>query len=276
MGAREQDALIRQFVTGRRTLRSALVEYIRRWFLTSESFRDADATRFVNQVVPVALGAQRSIASAAWAFQGRMLADLTGDRAAPVPLRVDQVTGAALRGVDPDVVYRRPFNEIYRQLGDGKSLTEAVTAGERRAKLIGLTDLELADTHAAREILATDRRRAPRFFRRELTGDENCGLCVIASTQRYRTGELMPIHPGCDCVPVPIAATKDPGQVIDRALLDAAHVAIEQRFGKSDVSGRAPDYRKILLVREHGELGPVLTVAKHRFTGAEDVPAAAR
>jgi hypothetical protein len=270
VGAREQDALIRQFVAGRRTLRSALVEYIRRWFLASESFRDADATRFVNQVLPVALGAQRAIASAAWAFQGLMLADLTGDRSAPAPLQVDRVTGAALRGVDPDVVYRRPFTEIYRQLADGKSLTEAVTAGEQRAKLIGLTDLELADTHAAREITRSD-SRAPKFFRRELTGDENCGMCIIASTQRYRIGKLMPIHPGCDCIPVPIEG--DAKHVLDRKLLDAAHAAIKARFGVSDPSGREIDYRKALLVREHGELGPVLTVGRHLFTGPDDLSA---
>ncbi len=273
MGAREQAALIAQYVSGRRTLRSALVEFIRRWFAASESFRDADAARYVRDVVPVALGAQRAIASAAWAFQGRYLADMTGDTRAPESLAVDDVTGRPLRGVDPDVVYRRPFAEIYRQLGDGKSLTEAVTAGERRAQLIGLTDLELADTHAAAAILGRD-GRAPRFFRRELTGDENCAMCIVASTQRYRTGKLMPIHPGCDCVPVPVEG--DAKYVLDRKLLDAAHTAIEKRFGISDPSGRAIDYRKILLVREHGELGPTLTVARHIFTDADDLSAAGR
>lgn len=272
MGQRERDLLVRQYIAGRRTLRTALITWIARWFKASQSFRDADADRFVQQILPVVTGAQQSTASLSWVFQGRFMADLTGDQSAPPPIPVTEVTGAALRGVEPAEVYRRPFVEIYSELADGKSLTEAVTAGERRAKLIGLTDLELADTHAAREIARTD-PRSPQFWRRELTGDENCGLCIIASTQRYNRGDLMPIHPGCDCVPVPLEADKDPGQVLDRALLDAAHAAIAQRFGVQDLSGRAIDYRKALLVREHGELGPVLTVSRHKFTGPNLVSA---
>jgi hypothetical protein len=209
------------------------------------------------------------------------------------------VTGEALRGVPPEVVYARPFTEVWRVLaedqalreqlleearqegGDArvaevqaqaveeKPLTKAVAAGERRAKLIGVTDLELAEREAARQVLAAD-VRAPRFYQRVLTGDENCGMCVVASTQRYRREELLPIHPGCDCVVQPLP--DDVRHVVDEQLLEAAHEAITQRFGISDRSARAIDYRKILLVREHGELGPVLTVAKHRFTGPEGIP----
>jgi len=76
-----------------------------------------------------------------------------------------------------------------------KPLTEAVGRGQRRAKLLGLTDVELAVTHTVRERLADEPRY--RFYRRVLTGMESCGLCVVASTQRYRKRDLLPIHPNC-------------------------------------------------------------------------------
>lgn len=272
MAGREQ-VLTAQYIAGQRQLRSAWLEFVRRWFAASQSFRDADAERYVAQVVPVALGAQQSMASLTWAYLTRMLAEVFGGTPQGAPLSIGSVSGTALRGVDPQVVYRRPFSTIYAELAKEQTLTEAVTAGERRAKLIGLTDLQLAKTHATRAVYAGHER--VQYFRREFTGDENCGLCIVASTQRYHKGDLMPIHPGCDCVPVPIDAQTDPGQVLDRELLDAAHAAIRERFGIADAGGRAPDYRKILLVRQHGELGPVLTVAGHKFTSADDIPSLA-
>lgn len=274
MGAQEQAALTDQFLTGKTTLRLAMTEWVRRWFLAAESFRDADADRYVAEVLPVAAGAQQALASLAWVYQAKMLADITGDLTAPAPVPVASVTGLALRGVEPQVVYRRPFAEIYRRISDGASLTDAVTAGERRAQQIAITDLQLTDMRTANAVLSND-PRAPQYYRRTLTGHENCGLCIIASTQRYHRRQLAAIHPGCDCGVAPLPGSVDPGQVIDEDLLRQAHDAIEARFGQYDAGGRAPDYRKVILVREHGELGPVLTVARHKFTGPDQVPSAA-
>ena len=297
MGVREQAALLQQLLSIRRRVRAALEQWINRWFAASDEFRDADRDRFVRDFMPVALGAQQTSALTMWTFQDQMLADITGDTRSAEPLDVSTVTGEALRGVPSETVYARPFAEIWRvlaeqeadrqelleearaagepvdeveaRLAEEKPLTKAVAAGERRARLLGVTDLELAEREAARQILTTD-PRAPRFYQRVLTGDENCGMCIVASTQRYRREELLPIHPGCDCVVQPLPdGTR---HVVDEQLLVDAHAAIQERFGISDRSARAIDYRKILLVREHGELGPVLTVARHKFTGPDGVP----
>lgn len=289
--------MLRQLVDARRRIRAALIAWVTRWFAASDSFRDVDQARFVREFTPIAVGAQQASASLMWAFQDRILADMTGNDQASTPLDVSTVSGEALRGVPPETVYARPFAKIWRVLAEEqalreeliqeakqagepvdevtarldqeKPLTKAVAAGEQRAKLLGITDLELAEREAARQILTTD-TRAPRFYKRVLTGDENCGLCVVASTQRYRTDQLLPIHPGCDCAvePLPDGAR----HIVDEQALRDAHAAIQERFGISDRSARAIDYRKILLVREHGELGPVLTVARHLFTGPDDVP----
>jgi hypothetical protein len=176
---------------------------------------------------------------------------------------------------------------------DRKPLTAAVGDGERRLTSLALTDVELAVTHTVRDRLADE--PDVRFYRRVLTGAESCGLCIIASTQRYRKRDLLPIHPNCDCVVAPILGDQDPGQVINstRVSDDASptgetadgvpvygpddaldtefltrevHDAIRETFGEMAFDARQIDYRKILLVEQHGELGPVLTVARHHFT----------
>jgi hypothetical protein len=55
-------------------------------------------------------------------------------------------------------------------------------------------------------------------------------------------------------------------------LLEPVHNAIQDRFGVSDRGARAIDYRKVLSVHQHGELGPLLTVKTHKFTGEKDLP----
>jgi hypothetical protein len=84
----------------------------------------------------------------------------------------------------------------------------------------------------------------------------------VASTQRYHKGDLLPIHPGCDCGEMPLYGTDDPGQIINQQRLDATHEAVEARFGEFDRSAREIDYRNIM-VADHGEMGPVLTWKKH-------------
>jgi hypothetical protein len=365
-----QALLIDAFINALAQLRAALTRVLIELFTAPKSWRDGDADLFAERAVPLVLGAQRAAASLTDDYLSRMIADQTGEPYRSRPVDLDRVTGAAVRnGVDPEVVYRRPHQEMWTALAEQekrteafeeavkpirkpgesvfdvldridaekaaakaarpskggaldaldridaeraarperrptielpdmprpveKPLTEAVARGERRAKLIGLTDLELAVTHTVRERLAEEPR--VKYFRRVLTGAENCGLCVVASTQRYHKADLLPIHPACDCVIAPILGNQDPGhrintmQVAEGAsatgesrsgvpvfsddgivdlgdLLEPVHDAIRDTFGRSARDAREIDYRKVLTVHEHGELGPVLSVKRHRFT----------
>lgn len=101
---------------------------------------------------------------------------------------------------------------------------------------------------AAAKDLITGYRRV---LHAELSGEGSCGLCVAASTRVYRTDHLMPMHPGCHCLPVPLAKGKDPGAAINdrdlgRFYTDAGGTSVDQL--------RATRYK----VDEHGEIGPVL------------------
>ena len=174
------------------------------------------------------------------------------------PIDQDEIIDA--RGVDPRTVYRRPAVDVYTALAAGKPLPQAAAEGRLRlTQLIG-GDMQLAKVHASRQSMRAY-PAAGQYYRRVLTGRENCALCVVASTQRYRRGDLMPIHPGCDCGVQPLPPGLAVNQVIDEDLLEQVHQIAADRLGVSARDGRTPDYRKLLTVSEHGEYGPTLSWA---------------
>lgn len=259
-----QAALTARYDTLSSALRTRVVSFVLDAFDALGDYRDADAAEFIERVVPIVLASQQQVGQITDAYLSAMIADLLGGAAAPTGVELDE----ALRGTPPDEVYRRPFVTAWTALSQGKQFVDAVAEGRTRLRSITETDLQLARTHAARQ---TMQRTGAKFYRRRLQGSKNCGLCVIASTQRYRVADLMPIHPGCDCKPEPIPASVDPGQIIDEQLLDEAHAAIAKGVGSSDRGGRAPDYRKLIITRQHGEYGPLLCVRRQDFTGPKDV-----
>ncbi|MET9480934.1 hypothetical protein [Streptomyces sp. NPDC006638] len=191
------------------------------------------------------------------------------DDGSRVRLDFDEVTGRALRGVDPEEVYKRPFTEVWMALSDGEPLDVATERGAKRLEIIAKTDLQLARTHTVQEVTAG--QPGVEYTIRELQGEYDCALCMIAATQRYHKKNLAPIHPGCDCLVKTVKADYDPGQVIDDERLEQIHAAVEAAIGTFDRGGRAVDYRKIIIARNHGEIGPVLGYRGQRFTGPDDI-----
>jgi len=146
------------------------------------------------------------------------------------------------RGVDSDTVYRRPAVELYTALSQGAEYTEAVSQGRGRLQSIVATDLQQARNRQSHVSVG---KSGFRYYRRVLSGKEDCELCRIASTHRYNHDDLMPIHPGCDCGVEPLWEY-DP----------------------------APDpAAEKVVVNMHGELGPTLGWAADHFTSAADIPA---
>ena len=269
MGAEQQAALVRAFSSADAQIRAKVVPIILQVFSGLGSWRDADLTRFTTAVLPLVIGAERQMGSLTNAYLAAMVADMIS---APVrPSGVATATGAALRGgVDPAEVYARPIRTIWRELAAGKDMNAALAAARLRLWQITTTDLQLAKTHAARSAMADDERIVG--YRRVLTGTHSCGLCVVASTQRYHRGDLMPCHPGCDCGISVIVGHQDPGQLINEPLLEGTHAAIADRFGASGRTARDPiDYRNVLVTHEHGEIGPILSRKGDAFTGPSDL-----
>lgn len=167
------------------------------------------------------------------------------------------------RGVAPEDVYRRPFVTAYSALKEGKPLALAVAAGATRLTDIVLTDMQMAKVRQAQATLG---RSDASMTRRVLNGSTNCPLCVVASTQPYKATALLPIHPGCDCGVKVIPEYTQADAIADDDLLEQTHSLVQQHLGVRDRSARHPDYRKAVLVQEHGEYGPTLTWADQNFT----------
>lgn len=239
-----------------------------------ESWHDADMNRFENRVIPVVLASERQIAQLT---NTKLTSDrniMLGTSARAAPLDLTTVTGAALRnGVEPSEVYRRPQATLNYQLSRGSTLTSAVTAGLTRLRSITATDLQLAKTHTVA------RQGRASYFRRVLTGAENCAMCLIASTQRYRRGNLAPIHKGCDCSTIEEFGP-DPGQILDRVTLEDVHAAIRAEFGETDRTARyidgtneRSDFLDLIVTRDNSEIGPVIAWRDHHHRGPSEVAA---
>lgn len=214
-------------------------------------YRDADLERFVSVVVPVVLAGRKQVSALTDAYLSRKL----GIRSLG-PIDTD-----SLRGVAAAEVYARPFVTVRTKLAEGLPFDAAKSAGAARLTDIALADMQLAKTHTTQAVY---RSAGVERYVRTLTGNVNCALCYVASTQTYSTDDLLPIHPGCDCGTAPVASG---GRAVMDANLAATHEAVQDRLGTSDSGARAPDYRKQLIVQEHGELGPVLAVRGQHFAG---------
>ena len=214
-----------------------------------------------------------------------------------------------IRGGVPTVeVYHRSIVEARRRVAAGAPAEVALSAGRARAVSTARTDVSLANK--AEISRGGEVRSWVVGYRRVLTG-KSCAFCATASTQRYTRADLMPLHPSCDCDVGEIFGREDPGHIINREMLDdlkeAGRTAGQPDYWNGpyvvDEDG-AIRYRKIETVRgpdgkpllgangkplrrmeagakvkvdvvEHGELGPMLTDARHATTVADDLPTSA-
>lgn len=268
------DPLALQIAANRRAaaqVRARVLAFVSGTWWALGAWNVPDIDRFVALVVPAVLAGQRSVAQLTDHYLG-LVALQHGYELADT-LDVDQVTGPALRGVDPQIVYRRGGAEVWDALAAGEPLEVAVERGSARLASIASTDLQLAKTHTARQVLAqqpADRR--PTGFVRTLEGASSCGFCALASTRLYHVEELLPIHPACDCDVEPYWGEAAP--VADPARLDRVHALAAEFFGSAypsgfDRSSGAGDYHDFVIVHEHGELGPVLARQGQHFQGPE-------
>lgn len=265
------DALLARRYTDRyNRLRAAAATAMARAWDRQAGLDDAAADRFSQTAARISLAAQAQTATGVDGYLAAMLT-LTGQPSTSVGYDLDELTGSAVRsGAEPVDVYRRGIITARSSIADGMTFAQAMAAGRARSITAVQTDVALTQ----RQAISKDERVVG--YRRVLTG-KSCALCASASTQRYRSGTLAPIHGNCDCGVAPIMGTRDPGHVINDQLRRDLRAAEgdrdywESRHFTVDEDGTLvfPDVR----VHTHGELGPVLTDASHSFTSAADIAA---
>lgn len=245
------------------SLRLSLLSFIARAFRARRAWNRPDAAWFAATVAPVVIGTQRQMAVLTDQYVAASLAEQTGRPVDPVGVELPD----DLRGVPEDEVYERPYTQLWWNLSQGVPFDDALDRADHRAEVLAATDLQMARVRAAQQAISQQPGAAG--WRRVLRGERDCLLCLVAATQRYRKQELAAIHPGCDCEVEPIPGDRDPGQIIDPQLLEQVHAAVEAAGFRADRGARNPDYRRLIAVREHGEIGPLLTLQRHGFTGPE-------
>lgn len=207
---------IQRHTTQQAIVRRRVLDYVGRQWRGMESWRDADIDAFVSRVVPVVEAGQVQIAAITDSYLAAVETQVRG-AVQPVGVPADIVNDLAMRGVETAEVYGRSGPAVWTELSNGVPLSTAVDLALNRLLATAATDMQLAHTHASRHVLST--KPYVVGHRRVLTGSKSCRLCVTASTQRYRSDELSPIHARCDCKVLPIYDTQDPGRTINSELL---------------------------------------------------------
>lgn len=222
------------------------------------------------QALRAAESAQYQSALATQTYLARYTAAVKRRKIVPFGLPPTAVSTEALRGVAGPTVWARPVSELRIALFEGKTLPVARELAALRTAAMLATNTQLAHVVSSVRYLKEHGDRDNIVgYRRVPRGGKSCALCLLASTQRYHRGDLMPIHDHCHCVVEPIYGDRDPGQVIEPRQLKAVHAQVEAATGSSDLSGG--HYRDAVLVHLHGEIGPVLTYREHSFTGPSDL-----
>lgn len=261
-------AMMAAYLGASAALRSRLLAMVAAVYASQGNYRDDAADAFVAAMVPAVQAAQQTMAALTSAYIAHLVAGAAGGTAAPVGVPAELLS--RLRGVDPALVYRRPYVQVWTDLAQGKDFPTAVAAGGRRAASLAATDLQLAKTKAAQVVMQNDERVTG--YRRVLVGAHSCALCVLASTRWYSRGDLLSIHPGCDCAVAPLTGGARPDEIPAAELHAVVSRDLGTKYVKASGKEGPVDYSDILVTHDHGELGPVLGVRGQHFLGPSDIP----
>lgn len=245
-------------------VRAQIQEYLAGWweqFGAAVIAGDIELAQATEMIATTVTAGQLSAANLTSAY----LAEATGTQPSLVSPRQVQ---DRMAGVQKATVYARPFNQVLYEMRRGATESKAMKIGLRRLQSTAATDIQMSVVRQSKSSLSAAKVR---HYRRITTGRENCALCLIASTQRYTVDDLLPIHGGCDCIVGPIPPGMDLDLVIDPQKLEDTHQQVKALAGVADRGGRSPDYRELIVTREHGEVGPNIAWRGQKFTGPDDL-----
>lgn len=265
----EATAVLNSYTQLSQAVRATVLQQVLAAWNSLTSWRDKDIAKFVATVVPKVLAGQDKMTALTGAYLNRTVAiNSPGAKSVPVPTK-DSVGAAVRNGTTPQEVYKRAGPTVWRALQGGDSLPDAVSKATDRLTKQVQSDMQLSRTHASQEVMS--KATGVVGYRRVLTGNKSCALCVVASTRTYRKSDLLPMHPGCDCVVAPVFGTeyRPATGEDDKAVLNAAHAEIADRLGVD--TNKAAALRQLTIVHDHGELGPVLAVRSQNFTSPADL-----
>lgn len=262
-------ALVRAQASARNALTKKAVKAAR--VRTGQMTRDAYhsktlISRYAKDVARLSQAYARQAASVENAYQARLLAILTEAPVAPVK----QVDVTRLRGIPHESVYGR-VADFYRWLIDEDHTdTQARHLAIQRAGEITEIDILLAVRDQAHQFVSS--KKQIKYWRRVIHPEKSatgvsCGLCIAISDRVYSRVNKLEIHANCNCAVVPVVdKTRDYGARLNQ---DDLNEIYEQAGGTAAKKLKETRYT----IRQHGELGSVLTYAGNRFRGPAQVRA---
>jgi hypothetical protein len=223
-------------------LRESTDAAVRRIWGSLPDYNRPSLDRWLSQVLPVVLGAQRQQVAVTQAYLSAAL-----DRPA-ASIDPEAVIGSAARaGTPPEEVYTRPFIQVWQALATGRPYVEAVNVGLARATSSAAMDVQLAMRDTLKAVGDTD----PSIAGYQRVADPGaCEYCLLLDGAQFRTDDPMPIHNFCGCGVEPVVYTRGFDNRNNLAKFNADKTSI-------------PDGVK---VNDHGELGPVLGDPDQHFT----------
>lgn len=185
-----------QYRAQRLRLRATVLAQIARiWATAQPQSRDA----FIAAVLPVVHAGQAVVVRLVDAFFATKTIDATG--AGRVKgLDPAAYTVEAIRNQPAAVVYDRPFGALGYALATGADFAVARAAGGAALEKLASTDLQLAQTYAARDWMSDE----PQIVGYQRITSGGCPLCTAAAGRTYRSEDLAPIHEGCRCDVAPV------------------------------------------------------------------------
>lgn len=214
-------------------------------------YRDAQIPGFLDASLPIIQAGQERAAALTSAYLSRTL------QVAAVGLDVAALLDVR-NGVDPAEVYRRPFVTTWAAI-DSLGLDAAIAKGLSR--LTSTVEMDVAMT-ARNSLLAFGNATADTESRivgwTRVADPGCCDFCQMINGAHTGPTEPQPLHNRCGCTAEPITrATAHRGGRSIADVLKAGAV-----IGHGDAA---------TAIREHGELGPVITAANDSFAGPNDL-----
>ena len=221
--------------------RTAVANALRTNWRALPDYRDGQVDRFVGRVVPLVEAGQRRAVTLTDAYLSKKLG------VQPLGLQATDLVGAAVRkGMDPSVVYARPFTTVWTSI-EKIGFNAAVEKGLSR--LMSTADMDVAlSTRAAAGAYSAQSGRANGFYRRADPGC--CDFCLSIDGAFVLNADASPLHNRCGCT-------------LEEA--DGRGSAEFPSFAPGSVIG---DMR----IEDHGELGALITAKADNFTSLADLP----
>ena len=170
-------------------LRESTDAAVRRIWGSLPDYNRPSLDRWLSQVLPVVLGAQRQQVAVTQAYLSAAL-----DRPA-ASIDPEAVIGSAARaGTPPEEVYTRPFIQVWQALATGRPYVEAVNVGLARATSSAAMDVQLAMRDTLKAVGDID----PAIAGYQRVADPGaCEYCLLLDGAQFRTEDPMPIHNFC-------------------------------------------------------------------------------